>query len=113
MGTTNEELHIVDHQHIDRRRGVSLLDLNRTAHTCAVPFDPAFHVEYETLLRTVEFDRWNSSQIVRELETAKVEFSGRIESTFWRDLFSWVVPLIIMAALWLFLMRRMASVRAA
>src|SRR5713101_2791168 len=46
---------------------------------------------------------------VRELEAAKVEFSGRIESTFWRDLFSWVVPLIIMAALWLFLMRRMGG----
>ncbi|MGH7316609.1 MAG: ATP-dependent zinc metalloprotease FtsH, partial [Candidatus Rokuibacteriota bacterium] len=44
-----------------------------------------------------------------ELETARVEFSGRIESTFWRDLFSWVVPLIIMAALWLFLMRRMGG----
>jgi cell division protease FtsH len=48
-------------------------------------------------------------QVVRELEAAKVEFSGRIESTFWRDLFSWVVPLILMAALWLFLMRRMGG----
>ena len=35
--------------------------------------------------------------------------NGDSESTFWRDLFSWVVPLIIMAALWLFLMRRMGG----
>ncbi|HEY7204545.1 MAG TPA: ATP-dependent zinc metalloprotease FtsH [Methylomirabilota bacterium] len=48
-------------------------------------------------------------QVVRELEAAKVEFSGRIESTFWRDLISWVVPLVLMAALWLFLMRRMGG----
>jgi cell division protease FtsH len=48
-------------------------------------------------------------QIVRELEAAKVEFSGRIESTFWRDLISWVVPLVLMAALWVFLMRRMGG----
>jgi cell division protease FtsH len=38
-----------------------------------------------------------------------VEFSGRIESTFWRDLISWLVPLVLMAALWLFLMRRMGG----
>ena len=48
-------------------------------------------------------------QIVRELEAGKVEFSGRIESTFWRDLISWVVPLVLMAALWVFLMRRMGG----
>ncbi len=52
----------------------------------------------------------DDSQLLRELEAAKVEFSGRIESTFWRDLiFGWVVPLAIMAALWLFLMRRMGG----
>jgi cell division protease FtsH len=47
--------------------------------------------------------------IVRELQASKVEFSGRIESTFWRDLISWLVPLVLMAALWLFLMRRMGG----
>ncbi|HZP39164.1 MAG TPA: ATP-dependent zinc metalloprotease FtsH [Methylomirabilota bacterium] len=47
--------------------------------------------------------------IVRELQSNRVEFSGRIESTFWRDLISWLVPLVLMAALWLFLMRRMGG----
>jgi cell division protease FtsH len=47
---------------------------------------------------------------MKELEAAKVEFSGRVESTFWRDLiFGWVLPLGIMAALWIFLMRRMGG----
>ena len=63
--------------------------------------------EGPTAFTTARIPATEDYQIVRELEAAKVEFSGRIESTFWRDLFSWVVPLIIMAALWLFLMRRM------
>ena len=65
--------------------------------------------EGPTVFTTARIPATEDYQIVRELETAKVEFSGRIESTFWRDLFSWVVPLIIMAALWLFLMRRMGG----
>jgi cell division protease FtsH len=65
--------------------------------------------EGPTVFTTARIPATEDYQIVRELEAAKVEFSGRIESTFWRDLFSWVVPLIIMAALWLFLMRRMGG----
>ncbi|MGH7400243.1 MAG: ATP-dependent zinc metalloprotease FtsH [Candidatus Rokuibacteriota bacterium] len=65
--------------------------------------------EEPTVFATARIPATEDYQIVRELEAAKVEFSGRIESTFWRDLFSWVVPLIIMAALWLFLMRRMGG----
>src|SRR6266487_754063 len=52
----------------------------------------------------------DDSALLRELEAAKVEYSGRVESTFWRDLlFGWVVPLGIMAGLWIFLMRRMVG----
>ncbi|HSB42235.1 MAG TPA: ATP-dependent zinc metalloprotease FtsH [Methylomirabilota bacterium] len=65
--------------------------------------------EAPTVFTTARIPATDDYQIVRELEAAKVEFSGRIESTFWRDLFSWVVPLILMAALWLFLMRRMGG----
>ncbi len=65
--------------------------------------------EGPTAFTTARIPATEDYQIVRELEGAKVEFSGRIESTFWRDLFSWVIPLIIMAALWLFLMRRMGG----
>jgi cell division protease FtsH len=48
--------------------------------------------------------------VVAELEAHKVEFSGRIESTFWKDLlFGWVIPLGIMVAIWMFLMRRVGG----
>src|SRR3970282_2637070 len=47
---------------------------------------------------------------VKELEQNKVEFSGRVESTFWRDfLFGWIVPLVLMVGLWMFVMRRMGG----
>jgi cell division protease FtsH len=52
----------------------------------------------------------DDSALLKELETARVEFSGRVETTFWRDLiFGWVVPLGLMAGLWIFLMRRMGG----
>jgi len=63
-----------------------------------------------TIFTSTRIPAMDDSQLVKELEAAKVEFSGRVESTFWRDLiFGWVLPLGIMAALWIFLMRRMGG----
>jgi cell division protease FtsH len=63
-----------------------------------------------TVFTATRIPAMDDSQLLKELEAAKVEFSGRIESTFWRDLvFGWLIPLGIMAALWLFLMRRMGG----
>jgi cell division protease FtsH len=51
-------------------------------------------------------DQW----LVKELEQHKVEFAGRIETTFWRDLlFGWIIPLGVMVGIWLFLMRRVGG----
>jgi cell division protease FtsH len=48
--------------------------------------------------------------LLRELEAHQVEFAGRIESTLVRDLvFGWVLPIGIMTAIWLFVMRRMGG----
>jgi cell division protease FtsH len=38
-----------------------------------------------------------------------VTFKGEIESTFLRDIFSWVVPIFIFVGIWYFMMRRMAG----
>src|ERR687891_670489 len=52
----------------------------------------------------------DEQRLVAELETHKVEFAGRIETTFWKDLlFGWVIPLGIMVAIWMFLMRRVGG----
>src|SRR5215467_10453991 len=59
---------------------------------------------------TTRIPAMDDSAILKELEAAKVEFSGRVESTFWRDLvFGWIIPLGLMAGLWIFLMRRMGG----
>jgi cell division protease FtsH len=48
--------------------------------------------------------------LVGELEKQKVEFAGRIETTFWKDLlFGWVIPLAVMIGIWMFLMRRVGG----
>jgi cell division protease FtsH len=48
--------------------------------------------------------------LVVELEKQRVEFAGRIETTFWRDLlFGWVIPLAVMIGIWMFLMRRVGG----
>src|SRR5689334_1267463 len=48
--------------------------------------------------------------LVNELQAHHVEFAGRIETTFLRDLlFQWIIPLGIMVAIWMFLMRRVGG----
>jgi cell division protease FtsH len=48
--------------------------------------------------------------LVEELQRHHVEFAGRIETTFWRDLlFGWIIPLTVMIAIWMFLMRRVGG----
>jgi cell division protease FtsH len=52
----------------------------------------------------------DDTALLRELEAHKVEFSGRIESTLVRDLiFGWLLPIGVMAGIWIFLMRRMGG----
>ena len=52
----------------------------------------------------------DDQRLVQELESRGVEFAGRIETTVWRDLLvGWVIPLAIMVAIWMFLMRRMGG----
>ncbi len=63
-----------------------------------------------TTFTTTRIPGIDDGALVRELEQHKVEFSGRVESTFWRDfLFGWIVPLGLMIGIWLFLMRRMGG----
>jgi len=48
--------------------------------------------------------------LIAELERHKVEFTGKIESTFVRDLFfGWIIPLGVMIAIWMVLMRRVGG----
>jgi cell division protease FtsH len=55
--------------------------------------------------RTVRVD----PDISTLLDQYGVTFKGQIESTFLRDLFSWVVPVFFFFGIWYFLMKRMAG----
>ena len=50
--------------------------------------------------------RVEDPDLVKELNAHNVTFSGVIESTFLRDLLSWVVPALVFASIWFFVIRR-------
>jgi cell division protease FtsH len=48
-------------------------------------------------------------ELADRLTAHKVTFSGVVESTFLRDLLSWVLPVLFFFGLWMFFVRRMAE----
>ena len=53
--------------------------------------------------------RVEDPDLVKELNARSVTFSGVIESTFLRDLLSWVVPALVFAGIWFFVIRRFSQ----
>ena len=47
--------------------------------------------------------------LATELEKHNVRFAGAPESTFLRDILSWVLPVLVFFGLWMFLFRRIAE----
>jgi cell division protease FtsH len=52
-----------------------------------------------------------SPDIAQELSKYDVKFSGEVQSTFWTDLLSWVIPTALFFGIWVFLFRRFADQR--
>jgi cell division protease FtsH len=46
-------------------------------------------------------------ELAKDLDTYGVKFTGVIENTFFKDLLSWIVPALVFAAIWFFLIRRL------
>ena len=46
------------------------------------------------------------------LDQYKVVFKGEVESTFFRDLFSWVFPILLFVGIWYFFIKRMGAQQA-
>jgi len=53
--------------------------------------------------------RVEDPELVAKLTQNKVEFKGVIESTFVRDLMSWVVPILLFMGVWYYFIRRMGA----
>src|SRR5574341_678549 len=60
----------------------------------------------EKLFTTV---RVEDPDLVKELNARGVKFTGVIESTFLRDLLSWVLPALIFVGIWYFIFRRLGQ----
>ena len=60
------------------------------------------------LFKTVRVD----PEISQLLEQYNITFKGKMESTFLRDLFSWIFPIFLFVGIWFFLMKRMAGQQA-
>ncbi len=53
--------------------------------------------------------RVEDPDLVRELNQHGVIFTGVIESTFWRDLLSWIIPVALFVGIWFFIFRRLGQ----
>ena len=53
--------------------------------------------------------RVDDPDLVRLLEEKKVEFAGVVISTLWKDVASWVVPILVFAGIWFWLLRKMGQ----
>jgi cell division protease FtsH len=50
--------------------------------------------------------RVEDPDLIKELSAGNTKFSGAIESTFLRDILSWVLPAVVFVGIWLFAIRR-------
>ncbi|MFZ5586411.1 MAG: ATP-dependent zinc metalloprotease FtsH [Thermodesulfobacteriota bacterium] len=57
----------------------------------------------ETTFTTVKVN----PELAKELEGHSLKFRGEIESTFFRNLLSWVIPVFLFVGVWYFMMKRM------
>jgi cell division protease FtsH len=58
------------------------------------------------LFRTI---RVEDPDLVKELTQHGVTFTGVIETTFWRDVLSWVLPVVLFVGVWFFIIQRLGQ----
>ncbi len=67
---------------------------------------PDLKSDAEQWFKTIRVD---DPDLVKLLEEKNVEFSGVIVSTLWKDVASWVIPILIFVAIWMFMFRRVSQ----
>jgi cell division protease FtsH len=67
-----------------------------------LPGDPTGSTQFTTT-------RVEDSQLVQELETQQVKYTGEVPNTWLPELLGWVLPIIFLIALWSFFFRRMSG----
>lgn len=59
--------------------------------------------------KTFDTVRVDDPELTKKLVERGVKFTGVIESTFLRDLFSWIFPIALFVGIWYFIFRRMSG----
>ncbi|MBI4776429.1 MAG: ATP-dependent metallopeptidase FtsH/Yme1/Tma family protein [Deltaproteobacteria bacterium] len=59
----------------------------------------------EKTFRTIRVD----PELSKELEKYGVTFKGEVENTFFRDLLSWILPVLLFVGIWYFMIRRIGA----
>ncbi|TKB82616.1 MAG: ATP-dependent zinc metalloprotease FtsH [Nitrospira sp.] len=78
------------------------------SHTLTGTLKPEGEAKEPKLFSTI---RVEDQDLVRELNQHGVKFVGVIETTFWRDVLSWILPAAIFGAIWYFFIRRLGQVQ--
>ncbi len=53
--------------------------------------------------------RVEDPDLVKELNAHGVKFAGVVESTFWRDVLSWVLPVVVFFGIWFLIIQRLGQ----
>jgi cell division protease FtsH len=53
--------------------------------------------------------RVEDPELIRELSKSGVKVNGVVESNFWRDAAGWVIPIVIIGAFWMLMLRRVGQ----
>ena len=68
--------------------------------------EPEGEAKEQKLFTTI---RVEDPDLVKDLNQHGVKFTGVIETTFWRDLLSWILPALIFVGIWFFIFRRLGQ----
>ncbi len=84
----------------------SVAEVSVTSHVLTGKLKPDGDAKEQKAFRTV---RVEDPDLVRELNQHGVTFTGVIESTFLRDLLSWIIPVALFVGIWFFIFRRLGQ----
>ncbi|MGA6829339.1 ATP-dependent zinc metalloprotease FtsH [Nitrospira sp. NS4] len=76
------------------------------SHTLSGKLKPAEGAKEPKLFSSI---RVEDPDLVKELQAHQVKFVGVVESTFLRDLLSWILPVVVFLAIWFFIFRRLGQ----
>lgn len=77
-----------------------------SSHTLTGKLKPEGESKEPKLFSTI---RVEDPDLVRELNQHGVKFTGVIETTFWRDVLSWILPVVVFLGIWFFIFRRLGQ----